>query len=92
MGLDLNKGPLELLAASSNGVTESLLIAHGVTIAQMVELVRAGLAMRRDRARRRGSQDDGSRDGADHRRGAARAGGSGRAGKAMTVKCCACNE
>jgi phosphohistidine phosphatase SixA len=35
---------LELLAASSNGVTETLLIAHGVTVAQMVELVRAGLA------------------------------------------------
>jgi hypothetical protein len=35
---------LELIAASPNGVTESLLIAHGVTIAQMVELVRAGHA------------------------------------------------
>ena len=35
---------LELLTASSNGITETLLIAHGITIAQMVELVRAGLA------------------------------------------------
>jgi hypothetical protein len=34
---------LELLAASSNGCTETLLIAHGITIKQMVELVRVGV-------------------------------------------------
>jgi len=35
---------LELLAASSDGCTEAIMRAHGFTIAQMVELVRAGLA------------------------------------------------
>jgi hypothetical protein len=36
--------PLELLAASHYGATEAIMIAHGFTIDQMVELVRAGLA------------------------------------------------
>ena len=35
---------LELLAASPDGCTEAILAAHGFTVAQMVELVRAGLA------------------------------------------------
>jgi len=35
---------LALLAASRDGCTEAVLLAHGVTIDQMVELVRAGLA------------------------------------------------
>src|SRR5262249_2405328 len=35
---------LALLAASRDGGSEALLVAHGVTIDQMVELVRAGLA------------------------------------------------
>jgi hypothetical protein len=35
---------LELLAASRNGVTEAILIAHGFTIDFQVELIRAGLA------------------------------------------------
>jgi hypothetical protein len=35
---------LELLAASRDGVSEAIMIAHGFTVAQMVELVRAGLA------------------------------------------------
>jgi hypothetical protein len=35
---------LELLAASSDGCTEAIMIAHGFTVEQMVELVRAGLA------------------------------------------------
>jgi hypothetical protein len=35
---------LELLADNSDGVTESVMLAHGFTIPQMVELVRAGLA------------------------------------------------
>jgi hypothetical protein len=35
---------LELLAASSDGCTEAIMIAHGFTIAQIVELVTAGLA------------------------------------------------
>jgi hypothetical protein len=35
---------LELLAASRDGCTESILIAHGFTVPQLVELVRAGLA------------------------------------------------
>jgi hypothetical protein len=33
---------LELLAASSDGCTEAILLAHGFTIANMVELVQAG--------------------------------------------------
>jgi len=35
---------LELLASCRDGCTEAILRAHGVTIPQMVELVRAGLA------------------------------------------------
>jgi hypothetical protein len=35
---------LELLAASRDGMTEALLVAHGFRVAQMVELVREGLA------------------------------------------------
>jgi hypothetical protein len=35
---------LELLASSRDGCTEAIMLAHGFTIAQMVELVRTGLA------------------------------------------------
>lgn len=35
---------LELLAASPGGCTEAILVAHGFTVEQMVELIRAGLA------------------------------------------------
>jgi hypothetical protein len=35
---------LELLASCRDGCTEAILLAHGFTIPQMVELVRAGLA------------------------------------------------
>ena len=35
---------LELLASSREGVSEALMIAHGFTVPQMVELVRSGLA------------------------------------------------
>jgi hypothetical protein len=35
---------LELLAACRDGCSEAIMLAHGFTIAQMVELVRAGLA------------------------------------------------
>jgi hypothetical protein len=35
---------LELLAASRDGCTEAVMIAHGFTVQQMVALVRAGLA------------------------------------------------
>jgi hypothetical protein len=35
---------LELLAASRDGCTEAMMLAHGFTIPQMVELVRTGLA------------------------------------------------
>jgi hypothetical protein len=35
---------LELLASCRDGCTEAVMLAHGFTIAQMVELVRAGLA------------------------------------------------
>src|SRR6266446_1264054 len=35
---------LELLASCRDGCTEAIMLAHGFTIDQMVELVRAGLA------------------------------------------------
>jgi hypothetical protein len=35
---------LELLASCPDGFTEAIMLAHGFTVAQMVELVRAGLA------------------------------------------------
>jgi hypothetical protein len=35
---------LELLASCRHGCTEAIMLAHGFTIPQMVELVRAGLA------------------------------------------------
>src|SRR5260370_42585144 len=35
---------LELLAASRDGCTEAIMIAHGFTVRQLGELVRAGLA------------------------------------------------
>ena len=35
---------VELLAASRDGATEAIMRAHGFTVAQMVELVRTGLA------------------------------------------------
>ena len=35
---------LELLAASPDGATEAILLAHGFTTEQRVELVRAGFA------------------------------------------------
>jgi hypothetical protein len=35
---------LELLASCRDGCTESIMVAHGFTIPQMVELVHAGLA------------------------------------------------
>ena len=35
---------LELLAASRDGVAEAILLAHGITVEMMVELVRGGLA------------------------------------------------
>jgi hypothetical protein len=35
---------LELLASSRDGCTEAILLAHGFTIKQIVELVHAGLA------------------------------------------------
>jgi hypothetical protein len=36
---------LELLASCRDGCTEAIMLAHGFTTEQMVELVRAGLAM-----------------------------------------------
>jgi hypothetical protein len=35
---------LELLAASNDGATEAIMLAHGFTVEQLVELVRSGLA------------------------------------------------
>ena len=36
---------LELLEASIDGCTEAIMLAHGISVELMVELVRAGLAM-----------------------------------------------
>jgi hypothetical protein len=38
---------LELLAASADGCTEAIMIAHGFTVEARVEIVRAGLASAR---------------------------------------------
>jgi hypothetical protein len=38
------RAALELLAASRDGCAEAMLLAHGFTVPQLVELVRAGLA------------------------------------------------
>jgi hypothetical protein len=35
---------LELLSGSADGMTEAMLVAHGFTVEQMVELIRSGLA------------------------------------------------
>jgi hypothetical protein len=35
---------LELLAGSRDGATEAIMLAHGFSVEQMVDLVRAGLA------------------------------------------------
>ena len=35
---------LELLAASPDGATEAIMLAHGLTVEMLVELIRAGLA------------------------------------------------
>jgi hypothetical protein len=35
---------LELVASCPDGCTEAIMLAHGFTVAQMVELVRGGLA------------------------------------------------
>jgi hypothetical protein len=39
-----NRRALELLASCRDGCTEAMMLAHGFTIPQMVDLVRAGLA------------------------------------------------
>jgi len=38
------RSALELLASCRDGCTEAMMLAHGFTIEQMVELVHAGLA------------------------------------------------
>jgi hypothetical protein len=42
---------LELLAASADGATEAIMLAHGFTMEMLVDLVRAGLATGEGRAR-----------------------------------------
>jgi len=48
---------LELLASCRDGCPEALMVAHGFTIEQMVELVQAGLGHRDDRTHVRGLLD-----------------------------------
>jgi hypothetical protein len=64
---------LELLAASRDGCTEAIMLAHGFTVAQMVELVRAGLASATAECIVAWRARDGGRPRADH--------GSGTAGR-----------
>jgi hypothetical protein len=45
---------LALLAGSADGVTEALMLAHGLTVELMVALVRAGLSPGVKRSRWRG--------------------------------------
>jgi hypothetical protein len=40
----IRRRALELLASCRDGCTEAIMIAHGFTVPQMVDLVRAGLA------------------------------------------------
>jgi hypothetical protein len=47
---------LELLASCHDGCTEAIMLAHGFTIDQMVELVRAGLASASAERMRAGSK------------------------------------
>jgi hypothetical protein len=48
---------LELLAASSDGCTEAIMLAHGFTVAQIVDLVCAGLATHQEVRHQCGSGD-----------------------------------
>jgi len=62
---------LELLAASRDGAAEAIMIAHGFTVEQMVELINAGARNGKGRAHGRGLAQDRSRARADHGPGAA---------------------
>jgi len=61
---------LDLLASCCDGCTEALMRAHGFTVEQMVELVRAGLATAQAERMRAGSGTRG-RPRADRASGAA---------------------
>jgi hypothetical protein len=64
---------LELLAASRDGCTEAIMLAHGFTIDLLVELVRAGLATAKaERVLAAGRAVEVATE--DHRGGAASAG------------------
>jgi hypothetical protein len=69
---------LELLAASRDGCTEAIMIAHGFTVAQMVELVRAGLASARAERMVAGGKAIRGRDNVDH--------GGGKAGDRQWIR------
>src|SRR5262249_15953133 len=58
---------LELLAASRDGCTEAIMMAHGFTVAQMGELVRAGLASATAERVAAGRTHGRGRAGTDHR-------------------------
>ena len=60
---------LELLAASPDGCSEAIMLAHGFTVDFLVDLIRSGMAT--DRARGRRWTRDGSRPREDHGGGAA---------------------
>jgi hypothetical protein len=59
---------LELLAASPDGCTAAILLAHGFKSDQLVELINAGLASVDDRARGRRRPGDGGYPRADNGR------------------------
>src|SRR5262249_5523543 len=61
---------LELLAASPDGCSEAIMLAHGFTVDFLVDLIRTGMATT-DRARGRSRTRHGSRPREDHGGGAA---------------------
>jgi hypothetical protein len=70
---------LELLASCpQEGCPEAVMPAHGFTIEQLVELVRAGLATATPQRVKAGNERMGGRHAADHRRGAPGATDAGR--------------
>jgi hypothetical protein len=66
---------LELLAASDDGASDALLLAHGFTVELMVDAVRAGIATATAERTFAAGKPVQGHAGADHRRRAAGAGG-----------------
>ena len=70
-GTKVQRRALELLAACRDGCTEAIMLAHGFTVEQMVELVRARARHGEGRARGRRRTHGRGRAGEENRSGAA---------------------